>query len=164
MSSESPIEVFVVNGADGTVDGYAEVGSVTKLFGSFSRSATITPGQLWNGTPSCYRIQNQGKNFVHALVIAKYLGNVPEGEFNSASYKQLRDLVRDLLSQNQKSDHADDDDHRRADDTASLLQNIDALLRVFKTELVIDIHQALAGAPLEETKISIDGDSNTSIV
>ncbi|QOD40025.1 p24 [Matsumuraeses phaseoli granulovirus] len=120
--NSGPIEVFMVCNEDNKeINGYAEVSAVSNLLSPYTRISTT---QLWNTTHASYKIQNGGKNFIHAIAICKYLSSIPENE--SASYKNLRQLVRDLIVGDQKE---------MSDDTKLELGKIEAQLQILNTKL-----------------------------
>ncbi|APO13942.1 P24 [Plodia interpunctella granulovirus] len=149
-----PIEVFVVTNDGGGVNGFAEVTAVTQLLSPYTR---ISSAQLWNTTNNSYKIQNNGKNFIHAIAICKFLSSIPESD--SASYKNLRQLVRDLMVGDQKE--IEDEVKRELDEIKNslaecktelgqyknilsgfqdnILSDFSGLLRVLKSELINEI-------------------------
>ncbi|AAG27351.1 PxORF53 peptide [Plutella xylostella granulovirus] len=143
--NSEPIEVFIVTNDEGMVNGYAEVSVVCQMLSPYTR---LNVSQLWNATPTSYKIQNNGKNYVHAIVICKYLASVSESD--SQSYKNLRQLVRDLMVGDQKDDNdaleeiknnLHDIKHTltQKDDQSNLLSDMNALLRIFKTEIINEL-------------------------
>ncbi|ACH69433.1 p24 [Trichoplusia ni granulovirus LBIV-12] len=150
-TNSNPIEVFIVTNDNGSTNGFAEVSSVAQMLSPYTR---ITTTQLWNSTPSCYKIQNNGKNFVHAFVVCKYLATIPESD--APSYKNLRQLVHDLTANNSNEDKASssvevlneiESLHKKVDQlqshNESMLGNLGALLNVTKTEIIGDIKECL---------------------
>lgn len=143
-----PIEVFIVTNDDGSTNGFAEVSSVTQMLSPYAR---VTTTQLWNSTPSCYKIQNNGKNFVHAFVICKYLATIPESD--SPSYKNLRQLVQDLTQTERESDHSPVNAEilkelevkleQLQSHSQDMLGNIGGLLNVVKSEIIGEIKDML---------------------
>ncbi|AAM70261.1 P24 capsid protein [Phthorimaea operculella granulovirus] len=133
-----PIEVFIVSNEDKQVDGYVEVNALSHLLAPFTR---ITGTQLWNNTHAAYKIQNNGKNFIHAIIVCKYLCVITDHQ--SSNYISLRQLVRDLLAGEQK----EDEDKQKLDEiydntkfvrqfSDNLLSDINGLLCTFRTELL----------------------------
>ncbi|ABQ52003.1 vp24 capsid [Spodoptera litura granulovirus] len=162
MSSDNsnPIEVFVVTNDDGKINGYAEINSVVQLLSPYTR---LSSSQLWNSTQSTYRIQNNGKSFVHAFVLCKYLASIPESD--SPSYKTLRQLVHDLLSPEpdnlivEEFKETLESIHKKLDDyNSSVLGDIRALLNVFRSELVEELkgrNDKIDGNEIKEDLITI---------
>lgn len=157
--NSGPIEVFVVTNDDGTVNGYAEVSAVANLLMPYTR---LTSAQLWNTTHNTYRIQNNNKSFIHAIVICKYLSAVPESD--NQNYQHLRQLVRDLIVGDQKEVMNDikedllDIKNKLADHQPDLLGDLNALLHVVKSEIVSEIKGLLEPPPvsLPEEENNID--------
>jgi len=150
-TNSNPIEVFIVTNDNGSTNGFAEVSSVAQMLSPYTR---ITTTQLWNSTPSCYKIQNNGKNFVHAFVVCKYLATIPESD--APSYKNLRQLVHDLTASNADEGKASpsvevlneiESLHKKLDllqaHNESMLGNLGALLNVTKSEIIGDIKECL---------------------
>lgn len=150
--NSGPIEVFIVSNDEGMVNGYAEIGAVAQLLSPYVR---LSNTQLWNTTHATYKIQNNNKSFVHAIVVCKYLSSIPESE--SQSYKNLRQLVRDLMVGDQKeSEAALEEVHKdlqeikeKIDEKNSYLSDVSGLLNVLKSELISDIKELLVVAPEE---------------
>ncbi|AQQ80339.1 P24 [Betabaculovirus altermyunipunctae] len=150
-NASNPIEVFIVTNDDGTTNGFAEVTSVTQMLSPYTR---INTAQLWNSTPTCYKIQNNGKNFVHAYVVCKYLAAIPETD--AQSYKNLRQLVADLTATESKQQHASALDlvpsiavlEKKIDQlqahNESMLSNVGALLNVIKSEIICEVNDLLS--------------------
>ncbi|AAF05194.1 ORF80 [Xestia c-nigrum granulovirus] len=150
-TNTNPIEVFIVTNDNGSTNGFAEVSSVAQMLSPYTR---ITTTQLWNSTPSCYKIQNNGKNFVHAFVVCKYLATIPESD--APSYKNLRQLVHDLTANNSDEEKAASSAemlteiellHKKVDQlqshNESMLGNLGALLNVTKSEIIGEIKEFL---------------------
>ncbi|QBQ01615.1 p24 [Hyphantria cunea granulovirus] len=140
--NSGPIEVFIVTNDEGTVNGYAEVSAVAQLLSPFTR---VSSTQLWNSTPISYRIQNNNKNYIHAVVVCKYLSAIPESS-GDPNYNNLRQLVRDLMVGDQKE--SDDiikellneiKELKSIMSNDSLLSDLSGLLRIFKSEIVSEI-------------------------
>lgn len=147
--------MFIVSNEDKGVDGYAEVSAVAHLLSPHTR---VNATQLWNTTHASYRIQNGGKNFIHAIAISKHLASVPEND--SSTYKSLRQLVRDLLVGDQKA--VDDelktelteikkslvDMEAKLSQENNTLSDFNGLLRVLKSELISELKGSDAVAPV----------------
>lgn len=146
--NSGPIEVFIVTDEEGGVNGYAEINAVSQLLAPHAR---VGSAQLWNSAHSSYRIQNNGKSFVHALVIARYLSSVPESD--AQSYRNLRQLVRDLTVGDQREPEPALEGVRlelarlveRASGPEHGLAEINGLLRILKTELLAEMGEMLRG-------------------
>ncbi|AKN80728.1 P24 [Diatraea saccharalis granulovirus] len=144
--SDNTIEVFIVtNDENKNINGYAEVSAVANLLAPFIR---ISSTQLWNTTHGDYKIQNNGKNFIHAIAICKYLSSIPETD--SENYKNLRRLVRDLITGDTSVDddtntlmEMKDEINERLDklfeQNANILSDFNGLLRVLKSELICEL-------------------------
>ncbi|AAQ21658.1 p24 capsid [Cryptophlebia leucotreta granulovirus] len=150
--NSGPIEVFIVSNDEKGVNGYAEVSAVVNLLSPFTR---LTTTQLWNTTHSSYKIQNNGKNFIHAIAICKFLSVIPEND--SANYQSLKQLVRDLILGDQKE--IDDETKKELKDIKDLvnetkkiirenhtnnnnmLSDFNGLLQILKTELLLDLKE-----------------------
>ncbi|AKR17434.1 P24 [Mocis latipes granulovirus] len=148
-TNSNPIEVFIVTNDNGITNGFAEVSSVAQMLSPYTR---VTSTQLWNSTPTCYKIQNNGKNFVHAFVVCKYLAAIPESD--APSYKNLRQLVHDLTiggdTHEQLAPSAEllstiELLHTKIDQlqshNESVLGNLGALLNVTKSEIMGEIKE-----------------------
>ncbi|AEB00345.1 p24 capsid [Clostera anachoreta granulovirus] len=155
-----PIEVFIVSDEEKGVNGYAEVTAVCQLLSPYTR---LTPTQLWNTTHPSYRIQNAGKNFIHAIAVCKHISAIPENE--SAGYASLRRLVRDLFVGDQRE--VEDEVRRelaglkvavseigevlesRPRDSDTTLSDFNSLLRVLKAELISELRGDVATNAVE---------------
>ncbi|AAS82676.1 ORF62 [Agrotis segetum granulovirus] len=145
--NSGPIEVFIVTNDEGLVNGYAEVNAVTQLLSPYTR---LSHTQLWNATHPAYRIQNNNKNFIHAIVISKYLAAIPETE--AQSYKNLRQLVRDLLVGDQNEENNEqiegikknlEEIKDKLEEKNNYLSDFSGLLNVLKSEIVSEIRDLL---------------------
>lgn len=147
--TSGPIEVFIVsNDEQGVTNGYAEVSAVAQLLSPFHRMSTT---QIWNNTHSSYKIQHNGKNFIHAIAICKYLSTIPECD--SLNYKGLRQLARDLFVGDQNSEQEnkiladlqqiknllEDMVGQLNDKNNNILTDFNSLLRVLKTEIINEL-------------------------
>ncbi|AAK70731.1 ORF71 P24capsid [Cydia pomonella granulovirus] len=150
--NSGPIEVFIVSNDEKGVNGYAEVSAVVHLLSPYTR---ITTTQLWNTVHASYKVQNNGKNFIHAIAICKFLSAIPEND--SASYLSLRQLVRDLIVGDQRE--LDDEtkrelveikevlsDTRRIVEQSSntMLGDFNGLLQILKSEILCDLKESLS--------------------
>ncbi|AAP85697.1 p24-capsid [Adoxophyes orana granulovirus] len=151
--STGQIEVFIVSNDDNTINGYAEVNSVAQLLTPFIR---VTPTQIWNNTIPSYRIQNDNKNFVHAIVICKYISSITASD--SQNYLNLKQLIKDLFVGDQialsdesklelqKINDTLNDINSKVDNYNNTLSDVNSLLKVFKSEL---LNELINGAPNE---------------
>ncbi|UXX41865.1 p24 [Psilogramma increta granulovirus] len=149
--NSGPIEVFIVSNDEKGINGYAEVTAVANLLAPYTRISTT---QIWNTTHPSYRVQNNGKNFVHAIAVCKYLCAIPETD--TPSYKSLRQLVRDLIvgDQNELEDATKKelleikDLVKRLTSTLpnnnTILSDFNGLLRILKSELISELKDFLA--------------------
>lgn len=162
-NNSGPIEVFIVTNDDGSTNGFAEISAVAQMLSPYTR---ITTTQLWNSTPSCYKIQNNGKNFVHAFVVCKYLATIPETDAHS--YKNLRQLVQDLTTNDKDVDRGQlsvdvlpeiEAIHKKIDllqaHNEAMLSNFGALLNVVRSEIISEIGDLLLVDNHEESKVEI---------
>ncbi|AJK91726.1 p24 [Spodoptera frugiperda granulovirus] len=163
-NSHGPIEVFIVTNDDGSINGFAEVSAVAQMLSPYTR---ISSSQLWNATPTCYKIQNNGKNFVHAYVVCKYLATIPETD--APSYKNLRQLVHDLtVGEPVDKNHnvvdltpEIEELHKKVDSiqeyNQSILGNLGALLHVLRNDILGEINSLLSvnGGDADTTQIEI---------
>lgn len=148
-NSHHPIEVFIVTNDDGSINGFAEVTAVAQMLSPYTR---VSSSQLWNATPTCYKIQNNGKSFVHAYVVCKYLAAIPETD--APSYKNLRQLVHDLTVGESVDKRHDDltpkieELHKKVDSiqeyNQSILGNLGALLHVLRNDILGEINNLLS--------------------
>lgn len=155
MASEynsGPIEVFIVTNDEGVVNGYAEIGAVTQLLSPYTR---LSSTQLWNTTHATYKIQNNNKSFVHAIVVCKYLSSIPENE--SQSYKNLRQLVQDLMVGDKKESEEVITELRKElqeikdkIEEKNNLSDFSGLLNVLKSELVTELKEVIINAATKE--------------
>ncbi|ABC61186.1 P24 capsid protein [Choristoneura occidentalis granulovirus] len=149
--NSGPIEVFLVTNDEKGVNGYAEVTAVAHLLSPFTRISTT---QIWNTIHPSYKVQNNGKNFIHAIAICKYLSAIPESD--SVAYTNLRQLVRDLFVGDQKE--MDDETKKELsqikvlleqlkESPSNILSDFNGLLNILKTEIIADLKKYLAPAP-----------------
>nr|UYX49693.1 p24 capsid [Darna trima granulovirus] len=164
--SSGQIEVFIVSNDKKEINGYAEVSAVAHLLSPYTR---ISSTQIWNTTHPSYKVQNNGKNFIHAIAICKYLSTIPESE--TASYESLRQLVRDLFVGDQKE--LDDETRRELEDIKdklgeqtecinklstsfeNVLGDFNSLLKIMKSELVDELRNGNAGLGDDPAEIVI---------
>lgn len=149
--NSGPIEVFIVSNDEKGVNGYAEVTAVASLLAPYTRISTT---QIWNTIHPSYRVQNNGKNFVHAIAICKFLCAIPETD--TPSYNSLRQLVRDLMvgDQNELEDATKKELmeikeivqrlENVSSDNSTVLSDFNGLLRILKSELLADLKDILA--------------------
>ncbi|AIS92062.1 capsid protein [Erinnyis ello granulovirus] len=149
--NSGPIEVFIVsNNEKSVVNGYAEVTAVANLLAPYTRISTT---QIWNTTHPSYRVQNNGKNFVHAIAICKFLSAIPESD--TPSYNSLRQLIRDLIvgDQNELEDATKKElteikeivkRLETSPNINNVLSDFNGLLRVLKSELLSELKDVLA--------------------
>ena len=149
--NSGPIEVFIVSNDEKGVNGYAEVTAVANLLAPYTRISTT---QIWNTTHPSYRVQNNGKNFVHAIAVCKFLCAIPETD--TPSYNSLRQLVRDLIvgDQNELEDATKKELMEIKEIVKRLecvspgnntfLSDFNGLLRILKSELLSELRDILA--------------------
>nr|QNN89549.1 p24 [Pieris brassicae granulovirus] len=154
--NSGPIEVFIVSNEEKGIDGYAEVSAVVNLLSPFLR---VNNTQIWNTTHPSYKVQNNGKNYLHAIAICKYLSSIPESDTDS--YKNLRQLIRDLFVGDQKE--IEDETRRELNEIKisieelskikntideiqilltkdnNILSDFNGLLRILKSELLSEL-------------------------
>lgn len=157
--NSGPIEVFIVTNDEGLVNGYAEIGAVTQLLSPYTR---LSSTQLWNTTHATYKIQNNNKSFVHAIVVCKYLSSIPESE--SQSYKNLRQLVQDLMVGDKKESEEFVSDVRKdlqeikekLEEKNDYLSDFNGLLKVVKSEIVGEIKELLNSDENSEDVVPVE--------
>ncbi|UOS85733.1 p24 [Pieris rapae granulovirus] len=172
--NSGPIEVFIVSNEEKGIDGYAEVSAVVNLLSPFLR---VNNTQIWNTTHPSYKVQNNGKNYLHAIAICKYLSSIPESDTDS--YKNLRQLIRDLFVGDQKE--IEDETRRELNEIKisieelskikntideiqilltkdnNILSDFNSLLRILKSELLSELK------PNETSDVVNEKDNDKSI-